>query len=1252
MSDIRRIFVEKRSEFAITAKKIHKDLINYLGFAGIIRVRVFIRYDIENLSKDSYEAAKNTIFAEPTVDDLYEDRFPLSENEKLFAIAYLPGQYDQRADSAIQCVRMLSPQECPLIKLAQVIVIQGGITDQDLDQIKQYMINPVDSEEVALNKPESLQEKIFPVEDVPSIHGFTKMKTKEVKSLLKQMGLTMSSEDLLHVQNYFTHNEKRDPTLTEIKMLDTYWSDHCRHTTFLTELENISIETGKFSAPIKEALQAYLNLRKSFYGDCPKTRCLMDIAVLSAKDLIKRGVVTDIEISDEINACSILVAADVDGKKEEWVVMFKNETHNHPTEIEPFGGAATCIGGCIRDPLSGRSYVYQAMRITGAGDPRKGLHETLKGKFPQKRITTEAAHGYSSYGNQIGLPTGLVQEIYHEGYLAKRMEIGAVIAAAPRENVRRGQPDPGDMIILVGGRTGRDGCGGATGSSKQHTDDSIHTSGAEVQKGNAPTERKIQRLFRNRQVARMIKRCNDFGAGGVSVAIGELADGLVIDLDKVPKKYEGLDGTELSISESQERMAIVVCKEDVEKFITFSNEENLEAVVVAEVTLEKKMQLLWRGKKIVDLPREFIETNGVLQKRDALIATPAATSYFQMNRDPKGVSIKEKWLQTLADLNVCSQKGLVQHFDSTIGAGSVHLPFGGKSQNTPTESMIAKLPVMKGDTTTGTIMSHGFDPKLSSWSPYHGAVYAVMESVAKVVAAGGDYKSIRLTLQEYFEKLGVDASRWGKPLSALLGAFSAQQSLEIPAIGGKDSMSGTFENISVPPTLVAFAVAPINILKVISPELKSTISTLVYLPLERNEYELPDFQNIKRQYALITKRIGEEKILSAHTITEGGLAAALSKMAFGNMIGFKLTCETDLFSPDYGSMVVEIKNDLDPKQLFDGIPFRTIGYTLSKEVVALSDGTLLNLSQLLANWKKPLEAIFPTRLQEENFIAPRISCNLKSVIKPKTSIVSPRVFIPVFPGTNCEYDTARAFDEAGALSDTFIINNLTPKKITQSLDEIGRRINKSQIIMIPGGFSAGDEPEGSAKFIAAVFRSTPVKKAVTDLLNKRDGLILGICNGFQALIKLGLLPYDKIQDIQASNPTLTFNKIGRHISTMIKTRIASTQSPWLTHLEVGDLHTIPVSHGEGRFVAPQEEINQLIQNGQVATQYVDQRGNPSMNLPDNPNGSDAAIEGILNRDGRIFGKMGHSERIGKNITQNISGNKDQQLFMAGVKYFS
>ncbi|MCP4295012.1 MAG: phosphoribosylformylglycinamidine synthase [Proteobacteria bacterium] len=1252
MSGIRRVFVEKKTDYAISAKKIHKDLSSYLNLSGIESVRVLIRYDIENLSLKSYQAAKNTIFSEPTVDDLYEESFPFSDDEKIFAIAYLPGQYDQRADSAIQCIRMLSSGENPLIRFAQVIVIKGSVTESDLNRIKKYILNPVDSEEVSLQKPESLEEKISKVADVPSIQGFIHKTKEQVSSLLEEMELAMSLADLLHIQNYFSLDETRDPTLTEIKMLDTYWSDHCRHTTFMTELETISIEEGRFSEPIQAALQHYMDVRRSCYGNRPKTRCLMDIAVLSAKDLIQRGVVTDIEISDEINACSIVVTAEVEGEKQEWLVMFKNETHNHPTEIEPFGGAATCIGGCIRDPLSGRSYVYQAMRVTGAADPRKSLEETLKGKLPQKRITTEAAHGYSSYGNQIGLATGVVQEIYDEGYLAKRMEIGAVIAAAPRENVKREQPEPGDIIILLGGRTGRDGCGGATGSSKQHTGDSIHTSGAEVQKGNALTERKIQRLFRNQNVAKMIKRCNDFGAGGVSVAIGELADGLVIDLDKVPKKYEGLDGTELSISESQERMAVVVRSKDVSRFINYSEEENLEAVAVAEVTAEKRMQLLWRGKKIVDLSRDFIETNGVLQKRDAHINAPDANSYFHLNSDPEGNSIKEKWLKTLSDLNVCSQKGLVEHFDSSVGSGTVHMPFGGKDQNTPTESMIAKLPVLEGDTTTGTIMSHGFDPKLSSWSPYHGAVYAVIESVAKCVAVGGDHKKIRLTLQEYFEKLGDDDSRWGKPLSALLGAYSAQQGLEIPAIGGKDSMSGTFEEISVPPTLVSFAVTPVEVDKVISPELKSTESTLIYLPLERDEYELPDYLKVNLQYSLISKKIARGEILSAHTITEGGLAAALSKMAFGNRIGFKLTIEQGLFSPDYGSIVVEIKNDLNPEKLFESISYKIVGHTRKDENIELADGTILELSQLLATWERPLEDIFPTCLEGEQVKAPVINYNKKPEARAKTRVIQPRVFIPVFPGTNCEYDTARAFDEAGAISDPFVINNLTREKTTQSLDEIARRINQSQIIVIPGGFSAGDEPEGSAKFIAAVFRSPQVQTAVNDLLVSRDGLILGICNGFQALIKLGLLPHGEFRDIQPSDPTLTFNKIGRHVSTMVQTRIVSTSSPWLSHLETGDQHSVAVSHGEGRFVARQDVIDRLIREGQVATQYTDQPGNPSMELPHNPNGSDAAIEGLLSVDGRIFGKMGHSERRGKNVARNIPGNKDQQLFAAGVRYFN
>jgi len=1250
MAGIRRIFVEKKSEYAVAAKKLQSDLHNYLGYQNIENVRVLIRYDVEGLSDISYESAKSTILSEPPVDFLYEESFTTAADEYAFAVEYLPGQYDQRADSAVQCIRMMAPQEQPEIKMAQVIVIKGELQEADLEAIKKYIINPVDSREAALEKPESLHEEMTEPADVPSIDGLIRMSRKEIADLLQEMELAMSLDDLLHVQKYFAGEEKRDPTITEIKMLDTYWSDHCRHTTFMTELENINIEEGKFSQPVREALAQYMAVRKDVYGERIKTRCLMDIAVICAKDLIKRGKVTDIEVSEEINACSIVVNADIDGKQEEWLVMFKNETHNHPTEIEPFGGAATCIGGCIRDPLSGRSYVYQAMRITGAGDPRKGLDETLQGKLPQKRITTEAAHGYSSYGNQIGLATGLVQEVYHEGYIAKRMEIGAVVAAVPRENVMREEPMPGDIIVLVGGRTGRDGCGGATGSSKQHTDSSIHTSGAEVQKGNAPTERKVQRLFRNKKVSQLIKRCNDFGAGGVSVAIGELADGLIIDLDKVPKKYEGLDGTELSISESQERMAVVIRKEDVAKFIQYSAEENLEAVEVAIVTEEARMKLLWRGKEIVDLSREFIETNGVLQKRNVTVQAPEEKEYFTTTKQPKGTNIQEQWLNVLRDLNVCSQKGLVEHFDSTIGAGSVLLPFGGKTENTPTESMIAKLPVLTGETTTGTVMSHGFDPVLSSWSPFHGAVYAIIESVAKVVAAGGDHKKIRLTLQEYFEKLGNDDTKWGKPLSALLGAFTVQQALEIPAIGGKDSMSGTFEDISVPPTLVSFAVAPVNVNEVISPEFKASGSQLILIPLSKNEQSLPDFDQLNQQYSLLSQVIRDGKVLAAHTITEGGLAATISKMAFGNQIGVQLEMGLDLFTPDYGSILCELEAGIDAKALFAGITMLQIGSTTEQAVITIGD-TRLALKDLLSTWQAPLESIFPTSLKKTEETAVTIQSATKSQRKPKISIAKPRVFIPVFPGTNCEYDSARAFELAGAEADTFVINNLTPENITASLEEIAARINNSQIVMLPGGFSAGDEPDGSAKFIAAVFRSPQVKAAVTKLLNERDGLMLGICNGFQALVKLGLLPFGEIQDITENNPTLTYNTIGRHVSTMVKTRISSTNSPWLSHLNVGDMHSIAVSHGEGRFVAPEAVIENLIANGQVATQYVDAAGQASLNLPDNPNGSLQAIEGILSPDGRIFGKMGHSERVGHQVSINIPGNKDQELFTAGVRYF-
>ncbi len=1258
MDEVKRLFVEKKSGFDIAAQQLYADVKEYLGIATLTDVRLLIRYDIEGISDDDYQTAMHTIFAEPPADIVFDDHITLDAEEHMFAVEYLPGQYDQRADSAAQCIQIITHQAAPLVKTAQVVILKGNLTDADMDRVKKYLINPVDSHEAMLAKPETLKEEVDVPEDVLTIEGFIHMDDDAVHKLQKELDLAMNHDDLLFCQQYFLEEEKRDPTMTEIRMLDTYWSDHCRHTTFLTHVTDVSFEDHPLTAPIKAGYESYKASRDVVYGkETSRPITLMDIATMAMKEMRKQGTLDDLEVSDEINACSIVVPAEINGKQEDWLVMFKNETHNHPTEIEPFGGAATCLGGAIRDPLSGRSYVYQAMRLTGCGDPRTPLAQTLPGKLPQRKITVESAEGYSSYGNQIGLATGMVSEIYHEGYVAKRMEIGAVIAAAPKKNVVREKPIPGDIVILVGGRTGRDGCGGATGSSKEHTEESIHTCGAEVQKGNPPTERKIQRLFRNPTVSTMIKKCNDFGAGGVSVAIGELAEGLLIDLDTVPKKYKGLNGTELAISESQERMAVLVAKEHAKKFKEYAAQENLEAVEVAIVTEEPRVRMTWRSKFIVDISRDFINTNGVFRSMPITVLAPKTeTNYFKAYAKKMAHvgDLKKAWLHNLSDLNVCSQQGLVERFDSTIGAGSVLHPFGGTHQYTPTEAMVAKLPVQSGDTTTGTIMSHGFDPNCSSWSPYHGAVYAVVQAVAKVVASGGDYSKIRLTLQEYFEKLGDEPTRWGKPLSALLGAHYAMKQFGIPAIGGKDSMSGTFENISVPPTLAAFAVCPVDITTVISPEFKKAGSTIVLLSLQRDQSEIPDFNKLKALYEKIHTYIVEKKIISAHTITHGGIAAALSKMSFGNNLGVRLVTDDRelLFSALLGSIICEIPSGFNPEDLFDQEgEYMIVGETIDEPQIRFN-GTSIDNEETLNTWKQPLESIFPTQPVSKNDKAPeRISYNQRSTAKPSAGIAQPRVLIPVFPGTNCEYDSARAFEKAGATVETFVIKNLLPEDIDNTLIGLAQSIDNAQIIMIPGGFSAGDEPDGSGKFIAAVFRNPVVQEAVTNLMENRDGLMLGICNGFQALIKLGLVPFGSIRDMDDQCPTLTFNTIGRHMSRMVTTRISSTLSPWFSHVNTGDLHTIPISHGEGRFVAEQRVLDTLITNGQVATQYVDVDGSPRYAIDANPNGSYLAIEGITSPDGRILGKMGHSERIGTHVAKNIPGNKDQMIFKAGVDYF-
>lgn len=1267
---VRRIYVEKKRGFDIEAEGLYKDLKTNLGITALQSVRILHRYDISGITEDEYKDARGTIFSEPPVDRVYDETVAFLPGEKVFAVEYLPGQYDQRADSACQCIQMLTQGEKPRCRVAKLIVLQGDISAEEYKKVKEYCINPVESREASLNKPETLDEEWVVPEDVAVLHDFTGMDQNALAGLMEKMGLAMSLEDLAFCRDYFKDTEKRDPSLTEIRLIDTYWSDHCRHTTFLTEVEEVEFEDEPCTNPIQQAYRSYLQSRQ-YTHEGRKPMCLMDLATVAMKELRKRGQLDDLEVSDEINACSIVVEADVDGKKEDWLVMFKNETHNHPTEIEPFGGAATCLGGAIRDPLSGRSYVYQAMRVTGSGDPRTSVKDTLPGKLPQRKITTGAAAGYSSYGNQIGLATGQVAEIYHEGYVAKRMEIGAVIGAAPRKNVIREIPLPGDVIILLGGRTGRDGCGGATGSSKEHDEKSLLTCGAEVQKGNPPTERKIQRLFRKEEVSRMIKKCNDFGAGGVSVAIGELAEGLEIDLDAVPKKYEGLDGTELAISESQERMAVVVATADMQAFIDAAAAENLEATQVAVVTGEKRLKMSWRGRTIVNISREFLDTNGVSQRTRVKVMGPAsADSVLTTLPDEVAANrnnLMEAWLANLQRLNVCAQKGLVERFDSTIGAGTVLMPFGGKYQTSPAEGMAAKLPVLEGETSTATLMSYGFNPDISQWSPFHGAQYAIVESVAKIAAMGGDIRKIRFTLQEYFEKLGKDPVKWGKPFSALLGAYHAQIMLDCPAIGGKDSMSGTFKDRNVPPTLVAFAVNTAEAGCVISTEFKQAGSTVVLLALNIDGVQLPDWEQLKRTYGKLHQAIRKGAVLAAHSVRTGGLAEAVSKMTFGNKIGFEFAEQMSLeslFLPAYGSIVAELKQGENPSTLFSGIPFSVLGKTAGEPVIR-ANHLAIPIDAALEKWMAPLERIFPTKAEEpagkpENYSYSKrnnkISGSgsvpaLAATARSSVSMARPKVFIPVFPGTNCEYDTARAFERAGAVADVLVIRNLTSTDIGESLNAMAEKIRSSQIVMIPGGFSAGDEPDGSGKFIATAFRNPDVKEAVMDLLKNRDGLMLGICNGFQALIKLGLVPYGEIRDMEEDSPTLTFNSIGRHASCMVNTRIASNLSPWFSNVKAGDMHTIAISHGEGRFVCSPADLDILIRNGQIATQYVDLNGNATYDIRYNPNGSLYAVEGITSPDGRVLGKMGHSERLGAHVAANVPGEKDQKLFEAGVAYF-
>ena len=1250
MGSVRRIYVEKKQPYAVHAKELKEEVKRYLGIKSINNVRVLIRYDVENLSDATYKQALGTVFSEPPVDNCYENEFKKADGSFVFSVEYLPGQFDQRADSAEQCVKLLNEKENPVIRSATTYVFEGDIDDQDKEKIKEYCINPVDSREASENISETLVQEFDEPADVAIFDGFRQMSEDELKKLYESLNLAMTFKDFLHIQNYFKNEENREPSVTEIRVLDTYWSDHCRHTTFQTELKNVKFEDGYYNAPIEASYEMYEAARKELFKDRPdKYVSLMDIALMGMRKLKADGKLDDMEESDEINACSIVVPVEIDGKTEEWLIFFKNETHNHPTEIEPFGGAATCLGGAIRDPLSGRGYVYQAMRVTGAADPTVSMKDTLPGKLPQRKIVTGAAKGYSSYGNQIGLATGLVNEIYHPNYVAKRMEIGAVMGAAPRRNVIRENSDPGDIIILLGGRTGRDGIGGATGSSKAHTTKSIDVCGAEVQKGNAPTERKIQRLFRREEVSSIIKKCNDFGAGGVSVAIGELADGLKVNLDKVPKKYAGLDGTELAISESQERMAVVVDSKDVDKMLKYAEEENLEAVAVAEVTEEPRLVLSWRDKVIVDLSRAFLDTNGAHQETDVVVTMPdEKANYFDEKKDT--TDVKKAWLDTLSDLNVCSQKGLVEMFDSSIGAASVYMPYGGKYQLTPTQSMVAKLPMSEGKCDTVTMMSYGLDPYLASWSPYHGSVYAVISSVAKIVAAGGDYSKIRFTFQEYFRRLGEDPKRWGEPMAALLGAYDAQIKLGLPSIGGKDSMSGTFNDIDVPPTLCSFAVDIAKTGDVVSPELKKAGNVLVKFDIEKDKYSLPVYDKLMSLYSKITDMIKSKVIVSAYAVGFGGICEAVSKMAFGNGLGVKIDESVDrdeLFAKEYGSIIAEVSaDDLDKITA----EYKKIALVTDDAEFVYGDA-VISMKEALENWTGKLESVFPTRSDVEQIELEDKLFDAKTVYTAKNKVARPKVFIPVFPGTNCEYDTTKAFELAGADVKTVVFKNMTESQIVESVNAFEAAIKESQILMFSGGFSAGDEPDGSAKFIASIFRNPKIMEAVHELLQKRDGLALGICNGFQALIKLGLVPFGEIKPQTADAPTLTTNSIGRHISKSVYTKVVTNKSPWLMKAELGGVYAIPASHGEGRFVAPKNVIDNLFANGQVATRYVDLNGVPTMDEDYNPNGSYAAIEGITSPDGRVLGKMAHSERIGDSVAINIVGTQNQHIFESGVSYF-
>ena len=1253
MSEVKRIFVEKRKGFDVEAVNLLADLKQNLGIKNAEAVRIINRYDISGLDGESFEKAKNTILSETNADTVYDEKISIGDEFKVFAMEYLPGQYDQRADSAAQCVQLLTQGERPQVVTAKVIAVSGNISDTDFEKIKDYLINPVESRLASFEKPESLDMKANVPDNVAVIKGFTVWNDEEMEKYYSSMGFAMTLSDLKFCRDYFRDEEHRDPTVTELRVIDTYWSDHCRHTTFLTRLEKIEIEKGALSEAIENALKEYYSARDEIYGkDTKRDVSLMDMAIIGMKLLRKRGLIPDLDVSDEINACSIEVPVTIDGKTEKWLVQFKNETHNHPTEIEPFGGAATCLGGAIRDPLSGRAYVYQAMRVTGSGDPTLPFEKTMKGKLPSRKITTGAAQGYSSYGNQIGLATGQVTELYDMGYAAKRLEIGAVIGALPKENVVRGVPSEGDIIVLLGGRTGRDGCGGATGSSKAHTLESIETCGAEVQKGNPPTERKIQRLFRNEKAAKMIKRCNDFGAGGVCVAIGELADGLDIDLDKVRKKYDGLDGTELAISESQERMAVVLDKSDVDAFIALAGEENLEAYPVAIVAKNPRLTMKWRGDVIVSLSREFLNTNGVTQVATSYITAPDADNCYRTSvpKALEGLDTKTAFKKNLSRLECCSQRGLVERFDASIGAATVMMPFGGKTQLTPEDAMAAKLPLLKGETDDATAMSYGYIPGISRWSPFHGAAYAVAESLSKLAAIGADPLTSRLTFQEYFERLHEVPSRWGKPTAALLGALTAQINMGIPSIGGKDSMSGSFEDLDVPPTLVSFAVAMTKASKTISAEFKKSGSKVVYIPLPEDKATgLPAWEELKKVYKAIYALANDGKILATSVVREGGAAATVARMSFGNKIGFEFKNELtakELFAPLSGSFVVELA---DGAEISD-ILYYDLGTTVDAETITVN-GETLTIDELIEEWSFKLEGVFPTKSYcpaNEQEIPLYTERNTSS---PVIKTAKPKVFIPVFPGTNCEIDTARAFEKAGAEPKLLIVKNLTPAAIEETISEMVKLIDDAQMVMLPGGFSGGDEPDGSGKFIATTFRNPRVSEAVARLLNQRDGLMLGICNGFQALIKLGLVPYGEIRELKADDPTLTFNTIGRHISHMAYTRVTSTKSPWFSSVNAGDVFSVPISHGEGRFVVSDEMLQKLIANGQIATQYVDLNGKQADTIEFNPNGSVCAIEGITSPDGRVLGKMGHSERKGDNLYKNVPFEKDQKIFESGVKYF-